>query len=537
MGRQAFAFFSAILFVGIASSVLADDTPVGDGPWKLPKTWEKGATPEEQQYAYYDFIWRSFVALNWPNVDLKPDAAEPWKIGAGMRGKPDTSATLKELPNRLAVWETYKEPGEVFPDPKVWDEPQFSQWNTVRPSPPGSQQHAGIPARRILDFETITEYTSGTTQPYFFPFRTGPLYDQHGGLVRYEVAINHSFFEYVRYFEYYNAQKQADAVWTYIREKEKRGTKEAFQRPPFGNPRELSGYLKGLPEYDQVGLVDVKAAWRVLDPKRDKDILHRYLVRELHHADGSDPQLMGLVALHVLRWTPNGYDQNKGIDGGFVASTFEQIDNVTSNVERKSSGELQAVPATFNDGMPPTAEELEYGFAGEIPKINCVDCKEELVPPTSPVNIYRATAQAIPPAVQKINQQYQSKPELQGSPLQYYQLIGTQNRHPGPMSFDTPAERETNGPQGPTTGVYSNANNLVNSALESYTQKNFTCLRCHIQARPKTNKLTTMCNICGRVCTEEHEKKGIDSFAMRAFEDDHFKILTFLLQIAKFPGE
>jgi hypothetical protein len=537
MGRQLLSSFSAIVFVGFASGLLADDTPVGDGPWKLPKTWKNAVDPQDQQVAYYDFIWRSFIALNWPNVELKPDASEPWKIGAGMRGKPDPAATPQDLPTRLTVWETYKEPGEVFPNPNVWDMPQFSEWNTVRPSPSESQKYVGVPARRILDFETITEYTSGTTQPYFFPYRTGPLFDQHGGLVRYEVAINRSFFEYVRYFEYYNAQKQADAVWTYIRETEKRGTKDAFQRPPFGNPKELSSYLKGLPEYDQVGLVDVKAAWRVLDPKRDADILHRYLVRELHHADGSEPQLMGLVALHVLRWSPNGYDPTKGVEGGFVASTFEQVDNVTSNITRNRDGELQTIPATFNDGTAPAPEEAEYGFAGEIPEVKCIDCEEEAVPPTKPINIYRASAQAIPPAVQKINQHYQSSDTLQGSPLQFYQLIGTQNHHPGPMAFGTAAERETNGPQGPTTGVYSNANNLVNSALESYTQKNFTCLRCHIQARPKTNKLTTMCNICGGVCTEEHEKKGIDSFAMRAFEDDHFKILTFLLQIAKFPEE
>ena len=93
--------------------------------------------------------------------------------------------------------------------------------------------------------------------------------------------------------------------------------------------------------------------------------------------------------------------------------------------------------------------------------------------------------------------------------------------------FSTAADRERNGPQGPTTGVYSNANNLVNSALESYTQKNFTCIRCHIQARPKG---------------VPWKKKvpyptGIETFPMAAFEDDHFKILTFLLQMAQFNAD
>ena len=45
-------------------------------------------------------------------------------------------------------------------------------------------------------------------------------------------------------------------------------------------------------------MVDVKAAWRVLDPARG-DRPERYLHRPIYTGDGV--QLMGLVALHVLR--------------------------------------------------------------------------------------------------------------------------------------------------------------------------------------------------------------------------------------------
>ena len=67
--------------------------------------------------------------------------------------------------------------------------------------------------------------------------------------------------------------------------------------------------------------------------------------------------------------------------------------------------------------------------------------------------------------------------------------------------------------------MYTNANNLVNSALESYTQKNFSCILCHARARPY-----------GVLHSKE---KPFPTFPQRAFEDDHFKILTFLLNMAK----
>jgi hypothetical protein len=61
----------------------------------------------------------------------------------------------------------------------------------------------------------------------------------------------------------------------------------------------------------------------------------------------------------------------------------------------------------------------------------------------------------------------------------------------------------------------------VNSALESYTQKNFSCILCHERARPLGLPDATDASI---------------TFPPAAVEDDHFKILTFLLQSAKMPG-
>ena len=53
------------------------------------------------------------------------------------------------------------------------------------------------------------------------------------------------------------------------------------------------GYLHDLPIWARQGMVDVKAAWRVLDPARG-DRPERYLHRPIYTGDGV--QLMGLVA-------------------------------------------------------------------------------------------------------------------------------------------------------------------------------------------------------------------------------------------------
>ena len=470
---------SFVFFVGIAACVGKAMSP----PLQpiMPLAFDEMHDPEAQQAEFYDFMWQSFIAVNWP---ADPD---------GRRGQPDMDSSILDMTGSgdlpLTVWETYKEPSEVFTKPEYWAE--AAEWNSPR-FRPGSNTGA----RHLLGYlEGLTEYATDYNQPYFFDEKTGPLIDQNGGYVRYEVAFNEAFFTYIRHFGYYNADEQARAVQAYLAGDR---SESAFQRPPHGNPAELGrgGYLHALPEYARQGLVDVKAAWRVLDPAKG-DRLERYLHRNIIVDDYGTEETMGLVALHILRWTPNGYDPETGKQGGYVASTFEHVDNVRADFEP-----YPGLKPSFNDGLPPSLEQAEYGFEGDIPTHAM-----ELVP--EPVDIYRVTP--LPPAVKAVNQKYQSELLNSGSEksvFAYYELIGTQNPHPGnTFKFDTVAERNLNGHQGPTTGKYSNTNNLINAALESYTQKNFSCILCHSRARPI----------------------GVPE---KAWEEDHFKVLTFLLQSA-----
>lgn len=115
------------------------------------------------------------------------------------------------------------------------------------------------------------------------------------------------------------------------------------------------------------------------------------------------------------------------------------------------------------------------------------------------VNVSRVTP--IPREVQRVNHKYQGL--LRDSVWSYYQLIGAQNKN----------LREPNPHLGP--GIpgpqRSNVQNLVNTTLETYTQKGFSCARCHLNAFP-------------------HGVRSFPPYENR-FEDLH--VMSFLLLNAK----
>ena len=467
--------------------------------WCIPTVLKLSSSdnPEQVQYDYYDYIWRTFIALNWPNVPIR---IQNNKIVEGFRGEPDVHRNILEQTGReslaLSIWETYREPGsEIFLKPDQWK--HYPDWNTPRPSPTNSSPTSET-ARNLKTFDDLVEYAPDINQPYFYDQSTGPLVDQQGNFVRYEVATNQAFFTYVKQTRYYDANQQKDAVNTALHDPE--NTSAGFQRPPYGD----EPYLKNLKPFAKQGFIDVKAAWRELTPS---DHLERYLHRTLIIDDLGTQKMMGLVALHVFRYM--NIEQDGKVVPGYVGSTFEQIDNVDASDD---------IPASFNTGTPASAIQKEFGFEGTIPP----QAKKKNPAPQPPVSIYRVTpipgsyiscaapnqGKDCPPplSVAAINQKYRDS--LNPSVFAYYQLVGTQNKRPDtPLDFSNPNNRLLNGHEGPITGVYTNTNNLINTALESYTQKNFSCILCHAQARPQ----------------------GVPE---QAFEDDRFKIITFLLNMA-----
>ena len=498
-GKSRMTLSFAVLLVGLFVSVrtvsaqqreeyVPQSCQVGGGPgvYKLSGQlalkfceFKHPKDPVDQQKAYYDFMWQSFIAVNWPHDESKN----------AIRGQPNFKASILDIKGSgklpVTVWETYREPEEVFLPPSEWD--KYPNWNDPRKVPKPLPE--GVRTLKPYS-DSFLEYATDLNQPDFFPKPTGPLVDQKKGYLWYEVAVNQAFFTYIKHFKYYDGDRQIDAVRASLLDPKAKG---GFQRPPFGN----EAYLDHLQPFAKQGFVDVKAAWRVL---KEDDHHQRYLHRKILTKDGV--KLLGLVGLHILRWTPNG-------PGAFVASTFEHVDNVRVGQPAGHPIPPKGLTPSFNTGSAPTSMQYRLGFQGKIP--TPITQKTPRKPPDQrkPVSIYRVTDIPSTPkgkSVQDANRVYQLL--LKDSVFSYYELIGTQNKHTGPFRFKTRSDLLRNGHQGPKTGVYSNTSNLINTALESYTQANHSCIQCHVVAGPQ----------------------GVPT---QAKELDQFRSLTFLLQMAK----
>ncbi|MEM7148046.1 MAG: hypothetical protein AAF591_23285 [Verrucomicrobiota bacterium] len=462
----------------------------------------------------YRFAWDSFIALNWQ-----------YENGA-IRGEPDTTAPpipiFGNAPNEASpfvVWETYFVPPDVFiPNPPsnpndypvIWGQPSFLDINT------------GFRNLIPTNYGPVEFFAPGINQPYTHAnVPTGPVSDKNRNYLRYEVTMGQSYFDYVRTFQYYNANIQTTVVQNYI---DFAWANQA--RPPANDttyfqpvPNGTEPYVPQTP-WAQQGMVEVKASWRVLS---DNDVPQRYFRRLMRlPIPSTNPQqyedrLMGLTGLHIHRVTPTGH----------LPSTFEHIDNVKLFKRPGDPLPLPATPALNpgpkppfpyhwfkrfpylkrflhyfvaawnrhyqNHSSPPYPNGYEVngltGQPGIIPPAFLA--KNDPIPPVDQrreINVSRSTP--IPKAVQEINRQYQS--QLGNSVWRYYQLIGTQGLSGTENNPYVTPNNPNLGPGIPNKNLgpgipgpqYSETTDLVNSTLESYTQPGWSCARCHINAFP-----------------------------------------------------
>ena len=202
---------------------------------------------------YIDYAWRSFIALNWP-------ARRP--LGGENRGLPDVSEGTYPGSAKPLVWETWPYTGEVFLPSGNWKQTpgfkgttDYPMWRElpVKPSFPVTNQSGKITsyqspppppcASRAEKEGALLLQAINQPGESIKHGPVGPLYDQNGYSVRYQVGLNRSYFEYVRAEQYYEAEKQA---------------------PPPG--------FVALPpdEPGKPGMIEYKSAWKVLDEQERK---------------------------------------------------------------------------------------------------------------------------------------------------------------------------------------------------------------------------------------------------------------------------
>lgn len=364
---------------------------------------EKGNFPGVQRL-FDELSWQSFVALNWPYVGSKPAPT--------LTAKGDL------------FWSTYAESYEVFKSDGGAPDP-YDRERTSLPPIAATAKLAGLsdPDARLLFGLSSTRglnILDEVNQAF-----AGPLWDQNGNMVHYEILLNRDEYDFIKANTLYNLQGQVAYAG-------KNDNKVIF---PIGS--NASG---------KTGAIEVKLAWRILIAS---DIKSRYLSSDAYIQTGTPPQwqkvTVGLVGMHIAHKTESSPQ--------WIWSTFEHVDNLEVN-DFAAFGHTATLPASpsFNDpgcewcpvNVPPSA-----------------DAKGVLKTQVSRVT-------AIPKATRALNAQWQSRLAANNSPLQYYELINTQwptDPSAPPAPKDKFPDTISNKSGGKPTPVF-----LVNSVMETYFQ-------------------------------------------------------------------
>lgn len=260
--------------------------------------------PFLDQCAVDQFAWQNFIALNWPAASFDPNDSSKRS-----RGTPDTTRTIGDgKGDALAVWETYQPNSYVFAvnsngslNPPA-DGIEGWQTGSVPPSACGGKAQKSIVLTAI---SKAVDEPAGLEQAF-----SGPLVDQNGHYVRYEVLFNFDAFNYIVSNKLYDTTNQTIPI--------------DF---PAGNSQ-------------QTGTVMLKASWKILtDNEIASGRFHTttaFLFNpSVESQDGTQhipasctgPVKMGLVGLHIAHKTASMPQ--------WVWATFEQIDNAP---DRGTSG-------------------------------------------------------------------------------------------------------------------------------------------------------------------------------------------------------
>jgi hypothetical protein len=372
------------------------------------------------------FAWQSFIALNWP--------ASPTE-----RGQPDTSKLAQDFGKSddlsPTVWQTYKLAESVFlPGAK-----QPSDWNSDDPIPEKAKPiFKKVQLARAEQTDYLPVFTMVSKVDSLLPGQVVPdstqatgniLIDQISNLIHYEKRINQTEFDYIVNKKLYNANKQGELVKT-----------EGIILP--------------------TGSIEIKSAWRVLE-EQTEDIQNRYkkvkaLLYDPSNHTYSQPTLVGLVGLHIIRKTPTM--------SGFLWSTFEQVDNVNDN----SISHTSSIPYSFYNPECPQ----ETCPQNQAPKDNN--------PPYQPVQVTRELQ--IPHNVDQLNQyvQQEIRNKNQDSVWQFYKLVNVRwpkNSRPDPAGPNVTIKDFMNG-LNKLQYSSSNSQETSNVTMETYVQKT-DCLLCH----------------------------------------------------------
>jgi len=371
------------------------------------------------------FSWQAFIALNWP-LDAQ--------------NQPQSKLTDPGVPQ----WLNFHESLQVFrPDGSKPVE------NTPRMCSNNRENLRELYVTSSLFSNTVDQDIADEVNEAF----TSPLYDQNGKEVRYEIFLNNDEYNYIVENKLYNLDGQI----------------------AFSQNHQPVNFPAGDFTTGKRGVMEIKLAWKELDPKQNipsRFYTQTVLLPKLDQngepiLDGNgnfkscQKQQVGLVGMHISTKTKSSPQ--------WIWATFEHVDNLNVN-------DLEKV-----DGKPLHALFHDYSATGQTLPVNVPPIPRNPQTGKPDVNGILKTQVSrpipIPKAKQDLNQSIQLMLALLGSPLQYYQLIDTQwptapypedssyTAIPGSPSPDNLPEAITRKSTGSPAPVF-----LTNSIMETYLQ-------------------------------------------------------------------
>jgi len=371
----------------------------------------------EAQREFDTLAWQAFLALNWP---------------ATGQGTPDDSKALSDR-TTPRVWQFWRLASTIFLP------------NGERPQPWGTTGTAlGMPSL----YRTKAAWRQHTTSAdENFEAFSGPLVDQNGKWVRYEVLVNREEFDYLLDNELYSQDGQV-----------------AFSQRPARNQVDFPVNL-GTTRH---GAIEIKLAWKEMGANDDANRFYTTKVQVTTSEQTPQEKTIdvGLVGMHIAMHTQSSPE--------WIWATFEQVDN------SPDSNDNQALSKRHNFFNPPLS-----GMPNLLPPTNATlpdgskTWYESLT--TKPVQLERIVVptqgqlnpldEAIRKSTQELNAIVQALLKNSNSVFQYYELIGTQwPVHPDAPAFaggaNSAPESITHKTPGDMVPVF-----LVNTTMETYFQK------------------------------------------------------------------
>ena len=382
----------------------------------------KQAFPEVQR-EFDLYAWQAFVALNWPTNDHNQPAPKftdtafgpphwtLWHSSSSIYQTDGSTPAACVQPGLRAMALT-----RDLSRPVSRGLAPFSVQATQGTNPRTTRFLGVISAVGELNVAKLSEISQAFS---------GPLIDQHGEFVYYEIMIDPNEVGYLCDNKLYNINGQV-----------------AFSG--------AGGHVlmpSGTPQTDWSGSFELKLAWKILEGKDDPSRFYTQAAVIMDQGPDGKPVerhvTVGLVGMHI------GHKSESSPQ--WIWATFEQVDNIA--VDQVAHPSVNPSFADLNCPICAINVQPQPGANGVYPRI--------------PTQVWRSIP--IPPDKVVLNDQAEAALARMGSVFQYYQLIDTQwptqpNVPPANPNGPLPAA-VANKPGGDPTPVF-----LTNVTMETYFQ-------------------------------------------------------------------